>query len=135
VARVPGPKIKKEFGVVIEWDEAEVDLYLANPNGPLGAGLMHALGEIVAEGAKKRALRRQGAPTDPRGHMADLMTFQVGEDEISVYTDVYSPATDPRSHNFPYPLVHEGKKVRDRRAHRSLRPALRDIRNIETGRL
>jgi hypothetical protein len=125
MARVPGPKIKREYGVVIEWDEAEVSHFLADPNGPLGEGLMHALGAIVRDGAKKRALRKTG-------RMADEMTYRVGRDEAGVFTDVYSAATDPRSHNFPYPIVHEGRKVRDRRAHRSLRPALRDIKNIET---
>jgi len=117
---------KRSFGVVIEWNPLEVDLYLKEPNGPLGEGLMHALGAIVAEGAKRRALRRTGK-------MADEMTFTVDRDEIGVYTDVYSAARSDAG--FPYPIVHEGAKVRDRRAHRSLRPALRDIRNIETGTL
>jgi hypothetical protein len=109
--------------VLIEWDLEQVRRFIDDPNGELGITLMTALGETVLKGAQKRALRRTG-------RMAREMRYEVGNDGVSVYTDVISPAQDPRSHNFPYPIVHEGKKVRDRRPHRSLRPALRDIRQI-----
>ncbi len=113
-----------EYGVIIDWDESQVREFLNSPNGELGRTLMAALGEIVLAGARRRALRRTG-------RMAAAMRTQVGRDEAGVYTDVISPVQDPRT-GFPYAVVHEGRKVRDRRPHRSLRPALRDIRKIET---
>ncbi len=115
-----------EYGVIIEWDETQVRRFLAEPNGELGHHLMDALGEIVEQGAKRRALRRTG-------RMADAITHVVGADEAGVYADILSPARDPKT-GFPYPYVHEGptRVIRDRRPHRSLRPALRDIRKIET---
>jgi len=113
-----------EGQTLIEWNLLETEEFFHNPDGELGRSLMRALGEVVVAGAKRRALKRTG-------RMQREITYRVGTDEISVYTDVISPATDPRSHNFPYPVVHEGKKVRDRRPHRSLRPALNDIKKIQ----
>jgi hypothetical protein len=116
----------REFGVVVDWNQAQVAEFMGDPNGELGRTLMHALGEIVTEGAKRRALRRTG-------RMADEMQFWVERDEAGVYTDVGTTAANPKT-GFPYPYVHEGptRVIRDRRPHRSLRPALRDIRKIET---
>ncbi len=113
-----------EYGVIIDWDESQVRQFLASPNGPLGRDLMDALGQIVEAGAKRRALRRTGA-------MQAAITHVVGADAAGVYTDIISPVQNPKT-GFPYAIVHEGRKVRDRRPHRSLRPALRDIRKIET---
>jgi hypothetical protein len=115
----------KEFGVVVNWDESQVREFMASPNGELGRTLMQALGEIVLTGAKRRALRRTG-------RMVDAMRFEVGRDEAGVYTDVISPVQNPKT-GFPYAIMHEGptRIIRDRRPHRSLRPALRDIRKIE----
>ena len=120
------PRKSYEYGVIIDWDESQVRRFMADPNGELGETLMRALGEIVTEGAKKRALVRTG-------RMRDEIRFEVGRDEAGVFTDVISPATNPKT-GFPYPYVHEGptRVIRDRRPHRSLRPALRDIRKIET---
>lgn len=112
-----------EYGVVIDWDESQVRHFLADPDGELGRDLMAALGEIVLAGAKRRALRRTG-------RMVGAMRSEVGRDETGVYADIISPVQDPET-GFPYAIVHEGRKVRDRRPHRSLRPALRDIRKIE----
>jgi hypothetical protein len=114
----------RSYGVIIEWHEATVRQFLAEPDGELGQTLMRALGEVVTEGAKRRALRRTGK-------MADEMQFWVDGDTEGVYCDVGTTAASPKG--FPYPYVHEGptRVIRDRRAHRSLRPALRDIRNIE----
>jgi Bacteriophage HK97-gp10, putative tail-component len=112
-----------QYGVVIEWDETQVHRFLAEPNGELGRDLMEALGQVVEDGAKRRALRRTG-------RMQAAIMHEVGADTAGVYVDIVSPVQDPRS-GFPYATVHEGSKVRDRRPHRSLRPALRDIRTIE----
>jgi len=114
---------RKKLGPVeFDWDEATVKRWAADPNGPLGEVLMRRLGEIVLAGAKRRALVRTGK-------MRDSMYLDVGTDEGKVVARIISPAQDERSHNFPYAIVHEGRKPRDRRAHRSLRPALRDIRH------
>src|SRR5262249_52733984 len=124
MGRAGRPRVSRQGPVIIEWDEAEVERFLEDPDGPLGVELLTRLGEVVLEGARRRALRRTG-------QMADAMYFQAGRDEDGMFVGVYSPATSPRG--FPYPIVHEGRRVRDRRAHRSLRPALRDIRQIATG--
>ena len=119
-------RVQREFGVVIDWDETQVREFMADPNGELGRTLMEALGGIVLEGAKRRALRRTG-------RMIDAMKYEVGRDEAGVYTDVISPVQNEKT-GFPYAIMHEGptRIIRDRRVHRSLRPALRDIRKIET---
>ena len=64
--------------------------------------------------------------------MIDAMKYEVGRDEAGVYTDVISPVQNPKT-GFGYAIMHEGptRIIRDRRPHRSLRPALRDIRKIE----
>lgn len=117
-----------EYGVVIDWDESQVHQFLAEPNGELGRDLMQALGEIVLEGAKQRAQRWHGGGT---GRMVEAMRSVVSADEQGVYADIISPAQNPKS-GFPYPITIEGRKIRARRTHRTLRPALRDIRKIET---
>jgi len=112
--------------IFINWDEAATRRFLDDPHGGLGRTVMDALGQIVEDGARGRALRRTG-------RMAAEITHSVGVDERGLYAQVSSPVRDPRT-GFPYATVHEGRRVRDRRAHRSLRPALRDIRKIETRR-
>jgi hypothetical protein len=101
--------------VVIEWDDAQLAEYLANPSGELGQHLMIQLGDVVTAGAKRRALKRTGK-------MAGEIHPQLGSDAGGVYVDIISPVY--------YARFHEGRKVRDRRPHRSLRPALRDIKRI-----
>jgi hypothetical protein len=112
-----------EYGVILEWNESQVREFLREPRGTLAKDLMEALGQVVEQGAKKRALYRTG-------RMQEAITHRVGADSESLYADIISPVQDRRT-GFPYATVHEGRKVRDRRPHRSLRPALRDIRRIE----
>jgi len=111
--------------VILEWDTFALENFYRNPTGPLGTELMDRLAAVVLAGAKRRALRRTG-------NMIDAMRYELGEDEFGQYADVLSPVQDPAT-GFPYAVVHESKRVRDRRPHRSLRPALRDIRSILTG--
>jgi len=108
--------------VYLDWDDIALDAFLNDPDGPIGRDLFVTLAETVLKGAKSRAERRTGA-------MADAMTYELGRDEAGLYADVISPVLSP-GRNFPYAIVHEGRKVRDRRPHRSLRPALQDIRHI-----
>jgi|SRR5215471_8650257 len=108
--------------VLVQWHEAEVRRFLDDPNGPLGVDLMRALGEVVLEGARRRALRRTGA-------MIKAMRYDVMRDEQGLLVRISSPVQNPKS-GFPYAQAHERKKTRDRRPHRSLKPALRDIRKI-----
>jgi len=117
--------------VVLEWSEIEVARFTRDPSGPLGVDLMEACARVVLAGARRRALRQTG-------DMISAMRAEVGSDGLGLYADVISPVQSrkPSSYQqrtgqgFPYAIVHEGKKVRDRRPHRSLRPALRDIRTI-----
>ena len=111
--------------MVLEWDQSQLKHFLSDPTGPLGLELMHKLAAVVLEGAKSRALRRTG-------RMAAAMRYELGEDESGMYADIISPVQNPKT-GFPYAIVHEGKKIRDRRPHRSLKPALADIRKILVG--
>ena len=120
-----GPKTAQQaHAVVIEWDEIQYQSFIRDPAGPLGYELMDKLAAVVLAGAKRRALRRTG-------RMIGEMYYELGSDEAGMYADIISPVQDPKT-GFPYANVHEGRKVRDRRPHRSLRPALADIRNILT---
>jgi hypothetical protein len=126
--------VELPLGTTLDWDEAALFEFEHNPDGELGITLMHLIGEVVVAGAKKRALvRKDRYPGgSPIGQMRAEIRYHVGTDAGGLYCDIISPATNPDD-GFPYPLMHEGKKVRDRRPHRSLRPALRDIKYIEVG--
>jgi hypothetical protein len=102
--------------VTVAWNPAELERFFREPDGELGRGLFEAIGAGVAERARRKALRRTG-------RMASAITHQVGADEAGLFVDVISPVTDPRT-GFPYARAHEGPHPRDRRPHRSLRPAL-----------
>jgi len=111
-------------GCKVEWNVEAVHEFVDDPTGELGRTLMHALGEVVLAGAQRRCLRRTGA-------MQEAMRFEVDTDEWGIFTAVISPVQNKKS-GFPYAIMHEAKKVRDRRPHRSLVPALRDIKKIGT---
>lgn len=104
----------------VQWNDVEYVRMLHDVFGPLGPMLNRA-GAIVMAGAKRRALKRTGK-------MAAEIFYQVGSDATSVYVDVRSPVQSKEG--FPYASVHEGKHVRDRRPHRSLKPALNDLRKL-----
>ena len=120
-------RVQREFGVVIDWDESQVREFMADPNGELGRTLMEALGEIVLEGAKRRALRGTG-------RMIDAMKYEVGRDEAGVYTDVISPRAKPEDRVSCTRICTRGRRVSSGTGVRTgpSRPALRDIRKIET---
>jgi hypothetical protein len=85
---------------------------------------LHKLAEIVLAGAKRRSLKRTG-------RMQAAMAIEYGSDETGMYADITSPVKSIRNKvGYPYAFAHEGRHVVDRRPHRSLRPALRDIRKI-----
>ncbi|HEY5987035.1 MAG TPA: hypothetical protein VIV12_11770 [Streptosporangiaceae bacterium] len=108
--------------IEVKWDDRQLREFLNNPDGPVGEQVFAKLGEVVLAGARRRALRRTG-------RMAAEMYYKVGRDAVGLHTDVVSPVRSAQG--FPYPWVHEKRgKVRDRRPHRSLMPALRDIRKI-----
>ena len=110
--------------VVIEWDSREVKRFTADPNGDLALQLFRKLADIVLLGAKRRALVRTG-------EMRNEMTTRIMTDEQGLCADVISPVTNPKT-GFPYAIMHERRKPKDRRPHRSLAPALNDIRKILT---
>lgn len=110
--------------VVIEWNTTQVKRFLDDPNGELGVQLMHRLARVVLDGARQRALSRTG-------RMRSEMTYIVDRDEQGLFAAIISPVQNPKT-GFPYAIAHEAKRIRDRRPHRSLKPALRDIRKILT---
>jgi hypothetical protein len=109
-------------GGKIEWSAAEAHAFAGSPDSELGRTLMRAVGEVVLAGAKRRALRRTGK-------MIAAMRFEVDADEHGVFTAVISPVTNAKGFN--YALVHEDAHPRDRRPHRSLVPAMQDVRKLE----
>jgi hypothetical protein len=109
----------ENLGVVLEWNETEAARWVHDPHGELGRVLMHAIGVVVLARAQVLVLRRTG-------RMAAAMTFNVAADEIGVFCDIVSPVTSAAG--FPYAIMHEGRKVRDRRPHRSLVPAAESLR-------
>jgi hypothetical protein len=110
----------------LQWDNFAYAAFFDNPEGPIG-DLFHRLAEIVLAGARARCEKRTG-------RMAAAMRFDVFDDAQGLYADVSSPVRSPgpgrRMTGFPYAVVHEGRRVRDRRPHRSLKPALNDIKKI-----
>jgi hypothetical protein len=116
------PRASRE--VTIEWSEREVRRFSREPNGDLALQLFRKLAEVVLAGAKRRALVRTG-------DMRNDMEYRIGTDDVGLYADVISPVQNPKT-GFPYALMHERRKPKDRRPHRSLAPALNDIRKILT---
>ena len=114
-------------GVEVTWNDAELASFEHNPDGE-AKPLVDALGRVVTEGAKRRALVRTG-------QMRSLIYYTVEPDEIGMRVEILSPARNlnPNEDEWPafnYPIVHERKHPRDRRPHRSLVPALLDLRKI-----
>jgi hypothetical protein len=103
---------------VVEVDHLALAAFLDNPHGTLALDVMTPIAEVVKNGAKRRAEVRTG-------RMRDSCRYSIAHDEAGVYADVGYTAVNDKG--FPYPLVHEDRRVRDRRPHRSLRPALNDV--------
>ena|ERR1035441_7682130 len=110
--------------VVIEWDAKEAKRFTSEPNGDLALQLFRKLAEVVLMGAKRRALVLTG-------DMKNDMTYRIDTDDDGLCVDVISPVQNPKT-GFPYAIMHERRKPKDRRPHRSLAPALNDIRKILT---
>ena len=110
--------------VIIEWDDREIRRFTREPNGDLALQLFRKLAEVVLLGAKRRALVRTG-------DMKNDMQYRIDTDEIGLCADVFSPVQNPKT-GFPYAIMHERRKPKDRRPHRSLAPSLNDIRKILT---
>jgi hypothetical protein len=106
----------------VELDQTVIAEMFRNPEGPL-RGVMERCGGIVEIGAKRRVEKRTGRSA------AEIHAGPVAVDDRGLYIDVISPARAPKT-GFPYPTVHEGRRVRDRRAHRSLKPALNDLKKL-----
>lgn len=103
----------------VRWYESRRRRFFDEPEGEVGRKILARAGRIAAEGAKRRALKRTG-------RMAEGIDYAVVKLDGKLVCVVYSGAVDPKT-GFPYPVVHEGRHVRDRRPHRSLQPALKDI--------
>jgi len=109
----------------VDWNQAAWQEFIRDPAGEIGTDVLAPIGEAVAAEAKARALKRTG-------RMAREIFSRVGSDADGLYVDVVSPARDPET-GFPYPVVHEGRRVRDEVPHRSLLPALDDLSAIVDG--
>jgi hypothetical protein len=139
--------------VHLVFDEAAMAELLYGPDGPV-ARMLETKGEIVAQGAKRRApVSPAGSHGRPSGYLRSQIYWKLGADTVSLYVDVFSPATTPdgrpyglfvevgtrphiiRSHG-PYPLRNARTgQVFGRIVHHPgtpaqphLRPALEDLR-------
>lgn len=105
----------------VEISETAIAEMFADPEGPLRP-IMERCAGIVVAGARRRAEKRTGTMA------AEITARGPALDDRGLYIDVISPAVSKTG--FPYPTVHEGRHVRDRRAHRSLKPALNDLKKL-----
>jgi len=111
-------------GIRLEWNLGALERFMHSPAGGFRPGA-DKLAAVVVAGAKARALVRTG-------RMKDEITAEILPGPNGLLIRIISPATNPAD-GFNYPLVHERAHPRDRRPHRSLAPALRDILKV-TGR-
>lgn len=86
----------------IMWSEqAFRDLFLTG-NGPTGLFLSRA-GEIVAQGAKRRApVSPDGSNGRPSGYGRSQIGWYLASDAEGLYVDVVSPATTPDGYPYMY---------------------------------
>lgn len=140
------------IGGAIIWDDSEFNEMFHTESGPAFI-LMRRVGEIVTQGAKRRApVSPDGSNGRPSGYMRSQIGWIVGTDSEGLYVDVVSPATTPsgypyglgvevgtvahviRSHG-PYPLRNKHGRVFGMEVHHPgtnpqpyLRPAFDDVR-------
>src|SRR5260370_25505408 len=101
--------------VLVEWDTFTLEKFYRDPLGPLGEELIGRLGEVVLEGAKRRALHKTG-------RMGGAMYSLLGADELGLYADIISPVQNPQP-GFPYAIIHDARKIRAHRPQPRLVPA------------
>lgn len=114
----------------IEMSDRELRNLLSDPAGPVARRLLVECGEIVLAGARSRFVeannRAKSRPHVRTGLMRADLDYRIGKDDRGLYVDIGSYALNRRGE--PYPrFVEAGTKHAKPR--RSLRPALRDIRN------
>jgi len=100
----------------LEWNPSELERLLESESGPVGR-LMVKVGEIVTQGAKRRApVSPDGSNNRPSGYMRSQIGWIVGKDSDGLYVDVISPALTPEG--FPYGLgVEVGTAAHEIRSH------------------
>jgi hypothetical protein len=143
-------------GFRIDFNEDELARLLHGTDGPVGR-LMARCGEIVTQGAKRRApVSPRGSGGRPSGYLRSKIAWELHRGPLGLYVDIASPARTPQGE--PYGLfmevgtrphvirpknprdwlrwigadgrVHFAKKVNHpgTRAQPHLRPALEDLR-------
>lgn len=91
--------------VQLVFDETAMAELLRGPQGPVARDLERK-GEIVAQGAKRRApVSPDGSNGRPSGYLRSQIYWQLGGDEIGLYVDIHSPAKTPDG--APYGLFME----------------------------
>lgn len=92
-------------GFDIRFNERELAELLYGEDGPV-ARLMQRCGEIVTQGAKRRApVSPRGSGGRGSGYLRSKIGWQIGKDAIGLYVDIASPARTP--HGAPYGLFAE----------------------------
>lgn len=79
--------------VDLVFDEVAMAELLRGPTGPVARDL-ETKGEIVAQGAKRRApVSPAGSNGRPSGYLRSQIYWKLGTDSLGIYVDVFSPAT------------------------------------------
>ncbi|WP_436759329.1 hypothetical protein [Streptosporangium sp. V21-05] len=92
-------------GFRLDFNERELGELLHGKDGPVGR-LMARYGEIVTQGAKRRApVSPRGSGGRPSGYLRSKIGWELGRDEIGLYVDIASPARTPQGE--PYGLFVE----------------------------
>jgi hypothetical protein len=97
----------------LEYNERELRNLLTDPHGPVARHILVKAGEIVTEGARRRAPVRTG-------RLRDEMSWRIGQDHKGLFVDVGT---------IFYARFLEKPARQIRRRRRFLRPALRDLRH------
>lgn len=87
------------------FDEVAMAELMHGPTGPVARDL-EGKGEIVAQGAKRRApVSPDGSHGRPSGYLRSQIYWRLGGDKTSLYVDIFTPAETPDG--FPYGLAQE----------------------------
>lgn len=114
-------------GITISFDEAAMTALLESEQGPVGR-LLQRVGEVVAQGAKRRApVSADGSNGRPSGYLRNEIGWEIMSDGGALLVRVATPATTPDGH--PYGLFQEiGTSKMEAQPH--LRPAVDDVRGM-----
>jgi hypothetical protein len=115
-------------GISGRLDQAAIDAFMRTPNGPVARAMEHA-GEIVAQGAKKRApVSPHGSNGRSSGYLRSQIGWELLSDAGGPFARIATPAESVAGD--PYGLFQEiGTYKMAAQPH--LRPALDDLRGVK----